>query len=174
MNEALTAGHERNSAPELLRITAMLMIIASHLSQHGGFSFSADSITINRLWQQILFLGGQRGNDIFILISGYFLIESSSGIKFYKLFKLWIILFFWSLVVSCALVISGSEVLSPVFIIKSLMPLTQGWWWFPRVYFVMYLFHPYLNIFLRSLNRVEYKKFLMMIIICWSIIPALT
>ena len=28
---------ERNSALELLRIVAILMIVASHCSQHGGF-----------------------------------------------------------------------------------------------------------------------------------------
>ena len=31
---------ERNSALELLRIVAILMIVASHCSQNGGFEFS--------------------------------------------------------------------------------------------------------------------------------------
>ena len=47
---------ERFSNIELLRIIAMIMIVASHFSEHGNFNCPMNTITINRLWIQ--FLGG--------------------------------------------------------------------------------------------------------------------
>ena len=41
---------ERNSAIELLRIIAMVMIVAHHLAVHGGFEFDTNVITLPRLW----------------------------------------------------------------------------------------------------------------------------
>ena len=65
---------KRQSNIELLRIVAMLLIIAHHFSLHGGFVFSTASITVNRLWIQFIQIGGEIGINVFVLISGYFLI----------------------------------------------------------------------------------------------------
>ena len=54
-------GHDvyRKSNIELLRIISMIIIIAHHYAVHGGFNFSTQNITINRLWIQFLTLGGE-------------------------------------------------------------------------------------------------------------------
>lgn len=69
---------QRNSNIELLRIVAMLMIVAHHFSVHGGFSFDPSRISVNLIWIQFLQLGGKVGVDIFILISGYYLVSRKS------------------------------------------------------------------------------------------------
>lgn len=149
----------------------MLIIIASHLAQHGGFNFPADSISVNKIWWQFMSTCGGRGNDLFVLLSGYFLIKSS-GINFHKLFRLWVKTEFYSVIVFCCMVYSGLEVLTFKTAVISLLPVTHGWWWFPRIYFVMYLIHPYLNILLHSFTRKDYEKFLMTVMIYWCLIPA--
>ena len=164
---------DRNSALELLRIVAMLMIIGSHLSQHGGFNFSDSSVTLNRIWQQFLRTGGSYGNSIFVLISGYFLINSP-GIKIQRIVNLWTRMFFYSVLIFWVSVLWGTQIFSMKYMLKSFMPVTHGWWWFTKTYFVLYLIHPYLNLFLHSLNRENYRKFLMAVCIYWSIITTLT
>ena len=116
-------------------------------------------------------ISGARGNDLFVLISGYFLINSSQ-IKIPKMFSLWVKILFYSVIVFCALLVSGLEAFSVKAALKSVMPITHGWWWFPRTYFVLYLIHPYLNILLHSFSRKDYEKFLIAIIIYWCIIPS--
>ena len=148
----------------------MLMIIASHLAQHGRFDFPLDSLSVNRLWWQFMRTSGARGNDLFVLISGYFLVNSS-GIKFHKMLNLWSRMFLYSVVVFCALTFSGIEVFSVKAALKAVTPVTHGWWWFPRTYFVLYLVHPYLNILLHGFNRREYEKFLVTVMIYWCLIP---
>ena len=163
-----TKAHVRNSSLELLRIIAVLMIIASHLSQHGGFEFQRESITLNRLWQQFLFLGGQRGNDMFILISGYFLV-SSQKIKLSRLLRVVLPFALYGLLISALISYSGSEVFS-----AALLQKTLDYWWFIWIYIVLYMLHPYLNMFLNRLSQEEYKTYLKAVFIYWCIIPTLT
>ena len=87
---------QRQSNIELLRIIAMLMIIAHHFSVHGGFQYSTDDLTINYLWINFIAIGGKIGVNIFVLISGYFLINAV-GFNVNKLVKLWIQIFSYSI-----------------------------------------------------------------------------
>ena len=104
-NTAITTQKtERDSSLELLRIVAMLMIIAHHFACHGGFYFHANSIMLNRLWHKFIFMGGSLGNDIFVMLSGYFLINSKV-LNLRRLFNLWARIFFYSVIIysSCCL-----------------------------------------------------------------------
>ncbi len=83
----------RQSNIELLRIIAMLIIIAHHFAVHSGFEFSNDAVTVNRLWIQFIQIGGKTGVNVFVLISGYFLITSKT-LKTSKAIKLWLQIFF--------------------------------------------------------------------------------
>ena len=49
----------RRSNFELLRIVAMLMIIAHHVSFHGGFIFNSSVFSVNHLWIDIFYIGGK-------------------------------------------------------------------------------------------------------------------
>ena len=151
------------------------MIVAHHFSVHGGFSFSADTITLNRLWTQFLFMGGSLGNDIFVLISGYFLVNSS-GINYHKLFKLWLKIFFYSVVFYGVFVFAGLEVFSLKTMLKIMMPVTKNaiGLWFVSAYFVMYMIHPYINVMIKAMSREDCTKFVKALVIYWCIIPMLT
>ena len=176
-NSAITdqAVSVRDSSLELLRIISILMIIACHFAQYGGFTFPHENITVNRLWQQLLFLIGQRGNDMFILISGYFLINSR-GIKFGKVIRILSEVIFYTVIISALAAISGLQDFSPISIFRtSGFHKASGFnWWFVRTYLALYLIHPYLNTFLHRLSREEYKQFLKAVFIYWSIIPMVT
>lgn len=116
---------------------------------------------------------GAIGNNIFVLISGYFLIKSP-GIKFFKLFNLWIRAVFYLLLLFALSVGTGIYAFSFEHLTDCFMPITKGPWWFVSIYFLMYLLHPYLNMFLCSLSRDEYKKFLLAIGLYFSIILVMT
>ncbi len=161
----------RDSNFELLRIFAMFMIIAHHFSVHGGFEFpkSLSDITINRLWTQFILMGGGLGNDIFVLISGYFLVKSRA-MKVSKVFDLWLRMFFYSVGIFAIFTLTGLEKFVWLDFVKSLLPPITGWW-FASCYFLLYLLHPYMNITLNSLTKSEYKRMLIIFGICWCIIP---
>ena len=145
---------KRESNIELLRILSMFMIIGHHFSVHGKFIVEETSF-INNIWIQLLFSGGKIGVNIFIIISGFFLINSKK-VNINKLIKLLAQLFFYSIIIFIIFVLFRIE----PFEIKGLIKHILGYpvWWFAKAYLILYLFHPYINKFLNSLSKAEYKK----------------
>lgn len=78
---------ERHSNLELLRIISMLFILSHHLSVHGDFKDIWITILLNnKIWLRFIQLEGKVGVNIFVMISGYFLV-SSNRIKLSKVLK---------------------------------------------------------------------------------------
>ncbi|MCO4635032.1 hypothetical protein Si037_01640 [Streptococcus infantarius subsp. infantarius] len=164
---------KRNSNIELLRIISMLLIVSHHFSVHGDFD-SLDSITMfNKVWLQFIQLGGKIGVNIFVIISGYFLIQSSKN-KLSKVLKLWVQLLFYSFIIYLIFVIVGDATISIKELIKNIFPVIFTKWWFASTYFILYLLTPYLNKLLTSFSKNEYQNFLMLLTFLWCIIPTFT
>ena len=168
--------YHRNSSIELLRIISMIMIVFHHFAVHGGFNFNtSNSLSISHLWYNFIVMGGKIGVDIFVLISGYFLINSKDTFpKLNKILKFIMQILFYSVtiyIISCILGINRIEIKA---LIKIIFPITFSEWWFASTYFVMFLLHPLINKLLNNLNKNDYQKGLLLLIICWSIIPTFT
>lgn len=162
---------KRNSALELLRIVCMFLIVMHHFAVHGNYDLGSH-ITSNNLWVQFLSLGGKLGINCFIMISGYFLINSSFKLK--KLIKLVCEIWFYSVIFYLIFLFSGSFNFSFSMFINDLTPILNSRYGFATVYLVLYLLSPYLNKFLKSLTKNQYKKFLTITFILWSVIPTFT
>ena len=160
----ITSHHERNANIELLRIIAMLWIIADHFSLHGGFNFQTDSITLNNLWYQFKLMGGGIGNSIFIITSGYFLINSPK-INLNRLKILWLEIFFYSVSIYTILLSFGYVKFKIIDLVKILMPVTFRQWWFVTCYFTIYLIHPFINSFFKSISKNLYRTILIIFLI---------
>ena len=175
MMSSISGRNTRNSAFELCRIIAMLMIVACHFATHGGFSFTNTEITLPRLWWSFLKMGGNFGVDVFVLISGYFLIENKkTAVNFKKCLLFWGQLIFYSVVIFAFGILTHRVDFSVKSVAKAIMPITFNSWWFASTYFVMFLLHPYINRLLYSLEKKRYQKMLMLLGIMWCIIPTLT
>lgn len=167
------SGLHRQSNLELLRIIAMVMIVFHHIGIHSDFQLSRTTISIPRFWIDFIAMGGKIGVNIFVLISGYFLIQSTSaraGVR--KLLKLWGQVFFYSAVFYGIHIALGGNT-SIAQLISTLFPLSKGLWWFASAYFVLYLVHPYLNHFLRRMDKRMYQRLLLLLLLLWCVIPTL-
>jgi len=165
----------RNSSIELCRILSMLMIVACHFATHGDFNFDKTSITIPRLWWHFIEMGGNFGVDVFILISGYFLINDTKlTINLRKCLKLWGQIFIYSICIYIFGLLTGIIKFSSIQLAKALFPITTGAWWFSTTYFVLFLIHPYLNMLLNNLEKRQYQNYLALLLLIWCIIPTFT
>lgn len=170
-----TTTNKRQSNFELLRIVAMLMIVCHHFSFHGGFAFTNTEINISRIWVNLLSMGGKIGVDIYVLISGFFLINDKEiFFNFKRLLKLWFQIAFYSIAITMLFTLCRGDSLGIQTAIKMLLPITFSQWWFASTYFVLYLVHPFINRFLLNLDKSTYQKFLVLCITCWCIIPTFT
>lgn len=163
----------RNSNIELLRILAMIGIIAHHLGYWGGFEYATDSLSLNQLWVQFIQIGGKIGVVLFIYISGYYLVKADE-IRTAKVVKLWLQIFFYSLPVFLVLVLFGIRSFGIMDLIKNCFPVIFQKWWFATAYLLLYILSPFLNRLLKSLDEKQYIGFLLLTGICWCVIPTFT
>jgi surface polysaccharide O-acyltransferase-like enzyme len=149
-----------------------------HFAVHGGFEWSASSVSTTRFWYNLIVMGGKIGVNIFVLISGYYLVNSDQKIfNPCKVAKIVGQVWFYSVVILIISVIFGLQSIADIGIkslIKTLFPITFSRWWFASAYFVLYLFHPFLNKLLHSLDKPLYQKLLLILVVCWSIISTFT
>ena len=161
----------RESSFELLRIISMVMIIFHHFAVHSGFEWDAASLPVSCFWCNFISMGGQIGVNIFVLISGYFLVNSKSRIfNFKRILKFWGQVFFYSIAIYLIFALTGTK----SNVLNALFPITSSAWWFASTYFVLFLLHPFLNKLIACLDQKSYQNLLGLLIICWGIIPTLT
>lgn len=165
---------DRNSSIELLRIISMVMIVSCHFATHGGFAFDANMISIPRLWWNVIEMGGNFGVDVFVLISGYFLVASRGGFNLKRILKFWGQVFIYSIAIYIIFGLVGISDFGLMSCIKTIFPITFGAWWFASTYFVLYLIHPFLNMLLQKLDKNTYKALIVMELILWCVIPTFT
>ena len=130
-------------------------------------------MTLNRLWIQLIQIGGKMGANLFILISGYFLI-SRENIQTRKVITLWERILFYSMAIFAAFVIIGMKRFEVKQLIEHIAPISFSKWWFASAYFVLYLLSPYINRLLKSFDKRQYNGFLALLLLMWSVMPSIT
>lgn len=164
---------DRKSNIELLGIVSMFMIVFSHVTWEGRFSYPKSNILHNTIIQ-FPWLFGQIGVIVFTLISAYFL-SKKKEINVKSISKLAKITWFWSiLALMIAIIMGGNGLLNLKIIINLLFPILRGTYWYVTAYIAMYLLMPYLNIVIDKLNKRNYIIFLTLLLVICSVIPTFT
>ncbi len=165
--------NKRRTSVELLRIIAMILIIAHHFSVHGGFEYSSTSFSFNELWIQLISMGGKIGVNIFVLISGYYMSESDkSPVK--RVIKLWLQVVFYSILIFFIFSLLKIQPFTVKELIKHCMPIIFSQWWFVTNYVVLCILSPYINVLIKSLTVRQYREMVVLCTVIWSIVPAIT
>lgn len=161
---------KRNTNMEILRVFAMLMIIAFHIFYHCAYnqltetSWYANPFFYKRLAIFALISPlGQIGNTIFILISGYFMILKGKNIDLIQISKkLLLQLGFATVILGVISIVFYAKVTidRPIRLISFLAFNSSSW--FVGYYFgVIVVAKLFLNDFLQKLTQRNYIMFLM-------------
>lgn len=172
----------RNSNMEILRIVAMVMIVIAHVVHNGVRHQLVDSSSIARLQNNLfanpefydrIFLVtgllpiGNIGNAIFILISGYFMIEFGKSIKFGEISKKILLQLGFAVLLRMIvpLIYYGIYVPNKELIVNyGGINEFNSVYWFPGYYlFVIIIAGFFLNTKLLSLSQNTYKNMLWVI-----------
>ncbi len=164
------AAGGRNSNLELLRIISMVLILFHHYSLHG-FPMEGVALGWQKRFLQFLSLGGKVGVNLFVLISGYFLIESRFQVR--KLLKLLAQVLFYSLGLFGVTVGLGITDFSLRSLYRSILPISTGLYWFMTAYVILYLLSPYLNSWVKGMQRRQHGKLLGIFLVLWVVIGTL-
>ena len=160
----------RNSNHELLRIIAMYMIVFIHANMYLNFFCTGSIRTIcNGLVNGICNIGV----SCFILISGYYGIKFDVG----KIVKMECMMITYSLLETIILYVAfpeqmcGSVLLEQL--VKSVIPFISRKYWFYSCYLCLICFSGYIQKFIDYLSREEFKKFLGLCLLLFSVLPTL-
>lgn len=161
---------ERKSNIELLRIISILGVIILHYNnpQIGGGLKFVEPNSIN-YWILIIFESiSICAVNIFIIISGYFLIEKTSR----NLWKI-IELILQVILINVAFYIFKNCIINGSFSIKGLINSLIPANYFVILYSTLFIISPYINKIVTKINLKEYKKFLIILFIIFSIYPTM-
>jgi len=169
--EKVNSKIQRKTNMELLRIVSMILIVMHHYCVHSSFIFE-NGISINKFIIQALSIGGKIGVNIFILITGYFMINSKFKVK--KLLKLLLEIFTYSFLIFVIIYIINPSKVNIKLLLKSIFPVTYSLYWFPTTYILLYILSPFINKFIENSNKNTIIKLLIVLLIIQVIIPTFT
>lgn len=163
-------GGARNSNLESLRILSMVLIVMHHYAIHGFVQINL-SYSLNKYIVDCLSVGGKLGVDCFILISGFFMVNSRFTVK--KLFRLLGEVWFYSI----GITILFLTVLTPIMpidlegIVKTILPVIYSTYWFVTDYIILMILSPFINEFINIMEKQLHRKLICLLILLWSILP---
>lgn len=157
----------RQSGLELMRIIAMLLIVAHHYVDHGGYALIAPAaLRPSSYFLQLIMLFGRPACSLFALTSGYFLIEQREPRTHYrKLGALMGKILIYQLSFLLIYLLYGGQP-STWIVVRSLLPFAIDNW-YVRNYMLFYIFLPFFNPLLCKLSRRKYSVLLTTVLGLW-------
>ena len=170
---------KRDANIELLRIVAMLMIITLHFNYRSNALLVLGEPASNvQIFATVLEAIAITGVNVYVLISGYYL--SSSKVRLSKVLLLILQVYFYTLLISGAMMIVGAYSVKPDDkldrMLKYLFPISSEHYWFVTAYVIMYVLAPVMNAAVNTLKRKQLKTVIIGLLtwFCFikSIVPA--
>lgn len=148
---------------EVLRCFSMLMIVYIHFFSHGEKNANVETEAcfylnnclglVNYTVSQVLATISMTAVNLFVFITGYFMIESHS-FRISKLIKLWMPVVFYSVAITSVSFVGGHIGIHEY--LKSFLPIKSNEYWFVTVYFALVLLSPFLAKIANGLSRKSY------------------
>ena len=167
-------GVQRDSNLELYRIIVMLAIVAHHYVVNSGLTgvINENSLmNFNSLFLLLYGCWGKIGINCFVLITGYFMCKSNITVKkFLKLVLEWL---FYKYVILAIFVLTGYQKFTVIELIKNILPirtLTNG---FTSCYIVFFLFIPFLNLLIHTMNEKQHRWLLILSLSVFSVLASI-
>ena len=167
MNKGNIVTH-RQSNIELLRVISMFMVLLGHYYVISGFS-DIDIISFNWIGMQFLGAWSKVAVDIFVIITGYFLVNQTFRWK--KVLKLLSCTYFWGIIVLLLGFALGLSIKTD-YIYKSLFPLTPLNW-FARSYLLLYISIPLFNKIINSVSKARLSQIIIALTTIFYTVPTL-
>lgn len=155
---------------DLLKIMSILLIIMHHYALWTKWEFEP-GVHANKLVAQTLLIGGKLGVNLFVMITGYFLVVSKP--KWQSLLNTWIQTSVISIVMYSLMVVFqvSENIFSLTTLLKAVFPFFFGSYWFVTSYSLMYVSIPIWNYILNTVPAEKVKNGLLVSFFVLSIYP---
>ena len=160
---------------ELLRITAMLLVVVLHFLGKGGWltSLKEPVITLRGYLAWGIEALAIVAVNVYMLLSGYFLVESPFRVK--RLLRLLLQIWFYAIgigIVATALGYVHSEGSFSYWLALLCFPVSVRHYWFMSAYVFMYLFIPVMSQGIKKLTKKQLQAVIFLQIFMFSVIKS--
>ena len=174
----MTQRKQRNSSIELLRIIAMVMIVAHHYVDHSTTFVSAlPPFSGEEYFYLCMRSLGKLGVMLFFSISAWYLCMERHPTARKGLKRAWLLereVLFYSLVLVCVCNVLLPNLTSTAITVKSCIPTASGIWWYVTAYMIFVLVAPFLTNGLRRLGKQSHAALCVILMVMWGIVAGLS
>ncbi|MCM1286338.1 MAG: acyltransferase [Acetobacter sp.] len=162
---------KRNYGVDLLRMVAMMMVVALHTLSRSGLltKTSAGSIKYETSW--FLEIICYCAVDCFVLISGY--VGLKTKFKLSRIANLWLQVTFYTVGLNL-LMCAVNHNFSAEKVLHSFFPVINNTYWFFTQYFILSFFMPFINKLILSMDTKKLKAIFVIGMLFLSIVPMIT
>ena len=169
------AVKKREANLELLRIIAMIMVITLHYLGKGNalvyYEYFGNKVApmpniITAWFLEAICYGA---TNIYVLISGYFMVTSTFRVE--KGIKLWLQIFFYSAGIFLIFSLLGKvpQDISGIYWLGMFFtPSASRHYWFATIYLIFYLFSPFLALLARKLKKNQLLVLIISLVLIFS------
>lgn len=161
----------RSANIELLRIIAMLFVVALHYIDKGGtlLPWGDENFLFNTYIAWFIEAFALVAVNVYVLISGYFLV--SGPFRIMRIIKLWLQVFIYSAGIWLFFLALGkvpSDYNGAYWYSMFLMPITSQHYWFASSYFFMCLLAPFLGVAARKMSKKQLRTCIIVLLLLFS------
>lgn len=165
---------KRNYGVDALRMCAMFMVVVLHVLAQGGILQALTDTPMGINYEVAWFLEAAAfcAVNCFALISGYVGVDSE--FRWYKGVVLWLQIAFWTVGLLAIYAVTTDYPIGIEQIARAVLPVTTQHYWYVTAYFGTFLFIPYMNRLINSLNKKEMQILAAVIVVGASVISTVT
>ena len=162
---------QRNRGIDLLRMTAMWMVVILHILNKGGVLAAAAPLSAGQGTARLLETAAYCAVNCYGLISGY--VGVQRRFRYSGALALWLRVAFYTLGITavCACLMPGS--VNGDRVLRAFFPVLFRQYWYVTAYFGMCLFIPFFNLLLNRLSKGQLRLLALSIVLVFSVLPTL-
>lgn len=161
---------KRRSNLELLRIFSILLIITFHYAYKGGFDFGG-ALSGNMLLIKTCWMFGEVGVNLFVLLTGYFMVHGAFRWKKLVLLLAQVLFYHIATIIIFAHMVGSYEISDIKGVFTTFFPVLSNRYWFITAYIILYVLSPYLNKLIHALSQTEHRRLLATLLLLFCAIP---
>ena len=153
---------------EIIRVLAMYFIVVWHFIRHGLLQDSVETYCfdlvgfLNFSLMQIIMIITVMAVNLYVLITGYFMIQSKP--KWNKIPHLWLQVFIYSILIYGGVILMNKNVhVSIKDIVHNSLVIRYNAYWFVTKYMALVLLSPFINKCAQNINRKSYRLLLIIL-----------
>lgn len=162
----------RESNFEIMRIVSMFFIVFYHINIATGGHLSDSTTGVTRMIILLINMVIMVHVNSFALVTGYFQYDKKFSIK--KIIDLILMVWVYKIIILGIFYFLGLYNFTSVELIKELSPIEFQNLWFFKTYLALYILSPFINMFIKNIDKKNFKSLLIVLFIMFSIISTIT